>query len=415
MDGLEAIERFQALCGNVPVIIITAFGNLPTAVEAVRRGAFDYIAKPFDVGKVKNALARALASQPGQSPVLPPIQVEGMVGRSPAMQEVYKQIALAAASDVSVLLYGESGTGKELAARAIHRYSPRAAGPFVAVNVASLSDTLAESELFGHVRGAFTGAELNRVGLLAQANGGTLFLDEVADIPQATQVKLLRALEHGEVTPVGASKPVQTDLRVISATHSDLVRCAEEGNFRHDLYFRISGFQIDLPPLRQRREDIVELAQYFTAALAKPPGTQNVLISTEALAELKRRPWHGNVRELRNTIDHALILARGHALLPEHLPPPVVVGRQKQEDGGAEVALIAAVRRWADQNIEKQEYAGRLHGRLLELIEGPLFEAATARHHGQCATAARQLGIHRTTLRKKLSEYGLDSDTSAMP
>jgi two-component system nitrogen regulation response regulator GlnG len=330
-----------------------------------------------------------------------------MVGRSPAMQEVYKQIALAAASDASVLVCGESGTGKELAARAIHRYSPRADGPFVAVNVASLSETLAESELFGHVRGAFTGAEMNRVGLLTQADGGTLFLDEVADIPHATQVKLLRALEHGEVTPVGASEPVRTDLRVISATHRDLVHCADEGTFRHDLYYRLSAFQINLPPLRQRREDIAELAQYFAASLAKPPGTRNVTITPEGLAELECRAWHGNVRELRNAIDHALILSRGHAILPEHLPPPAIGGRAARPADDAQQALVAAVRQWTEENVDNADLSGRLHGRLLELIEPPLFEVATGRHNGQCATAARQLGIHRTTLRKKLTEYGI--------
>jgi two-component system nitrogen regulation response regulator GlnG len=338
------------------------------------------------------------------------VQVEGMVGRSPAMQEVYKQIALAAASEAAILLCGESGTGKELAARAIHRYSSRADGPFVAVNVASLSENLAESELFGHVRGAFTGAEVNRIGLLAQAHGGTLFLDEVADIPHATQVKLLRALEHGEVTPVGSSQPVRTDLRVVSATHRDLIRCADEGLFRHDLYFRLSAFQINLPPLRERRQDIAELAHYFAALLDRSSGAGNVAITPQALAALEDRHWHGNVRELRNAIDHALILSRGHSILPEHLPPPVVVGQAAGQPVSAHEKLVEAVRQWAHQNVDSAELTGRLHERLLEIIEPPLFDVATRRHHGQCATAARQLGIHRTTLRKKLDDYGIDAE-----
>jgi DNA-binding NtrC family response regulator len=306
MDGLTALEHLQRSCGSVPIIVITAFGDLQMAFEAVRRGAFDYIAKPFDIGTVKSALVRALASRPGMplGAAANCVRVEGMVGRSPLMQEVFKQIALSAASDASVLLLGESGTGKELAARAIHRYSPRGDGPFVAVNVAALSTSLAESELFGHVRGAFRGAEAPRVGLLAQANGGTLFLDEVADIPMPTQVKALRALEHGEVVPVGSNEPIKSDFRVVSATHRNLLRRVEDGSFRHDLYFRLCAFQIDLPPLCDRPQDIGELASYFAGSLVGP-GESPPLITPEALSELERRPWRGNVRELRNAIDHA--------------------------------------------------------------------------------------------------------------
>jgi two-component system nitrogen regulation response regulator GlnG len=415
MDGLTAIERFQQCCEAVPIIVITAYGDLQTAVEAVRRGAFDYIAKPFDAAKVKGALVRALASRPGHTPAATGngLRVEGMVGRSPAMQEVFKQIALAAASDASVLLCGESGTGKELAARAIHRYSSRSEGPFVAVNVAALSSSLAESELFGHVRGAFTGAEAPRVGLLTQANGGTLFLDEVADIPAPTQVKLLRALEHGEVIPVGGNEPVQTDFRVISATHRDLARRVADGSFRHDLYFRLCAFQIDLPPLRQRPQDIAELAEHFTTTLAKPPGTPKVALTAEALAELERRTWHGNVRELRNAIDHALIMARGRAIMPEHLPQQTVaMSAVDADDVDANVA--AAVRLWAAQNVGDAQWAGRLHERLIAVVEPPLLAAAMDQHKGQCAAAARVLGIHRTTLRKKLTDHGLAGGESGV-
>jgi two-component system nitrogen regulation response regulator GlnG len=409
MNGLSAIERFQHNFGDVPIIVITAYGDLQTAVDAVRRGAFDYIAKPFDVEKVKSALVRALASRPGEVTAGEPLQVEGMVGRSPAMQEVYKQIALATGSDASVLLTGESGTGKELAARAIHRYSARSAGPFVAVNVASLSSALAESELFGHVRGAFTGAEAHRDGLLVQADGGTLFLDEVADIPQPTQVKLLRALEHGEMIPVGGNEAVRSRFRIISATHGDLARRADEGTFRHDLYFRLCAFPIHLPPLRARAQDIGELAEYFTTILAKPPATPKVAISREALAEMERRPWRGNVRELRNAIDHALIVARGREIMPEHLPPVVAVRGSNNFCDDTESAVSAAVRAWIEQEITNEAVAGRLYDRLLEVVEPPLLDVALQHHNGQCAAAARQLGIHRTTLRKKLNEHEVDA------
>jgi two-component system nitrogen regulation response regulator GlnG len=407
MDGLTALERLQQLCGSVPVIVITAYGDLRTAVEAVRRGAFDYIAKPFDAAQVKGAVVRALASRAGAAtePLSPDDRpVEGMVGRSPAMQQVYKQIALAASSGSSVLVTGESGTGKELAARAIHRYSPRADGPFVAVNVASLSPLLAESELFGHVRGAFTGAEVAREGLLARACGGTLFLDEVADIPLPTQVKLLRALEHGEVLPVGSNEPVRTDFRVVSATHRDLAASVEQSSFRHDLYFRLCAFQIQLPPLRERPQDLAELACYFARTQAGG-GTPAATISAEAIAALERRPWRGNVRELRNAIDHALIMARGRPILPEHLPPLTTWTSSSSGGDVLEERVAAAVRNWVADRINDPQLDGRVYDRLLELVEPPLVEAALRRYNSQCAAAARKLGMHRTTLRKKATEY----------
>jgi two-component system nitrogen regulation response regulator GlnG len=414
MDGLAALDRFQSRMASVPVIMITAYGDLQIAVDAVRRGAFDYIAKPFDTSKVQRALSRALASRLSESALTPPpLEVEGMVGRSPAMQEVYKRIALAAGSDAPVLVGGESGTGKELAARAIHRYSQRSEGPFVAVNVASLSPTLAESELFGHVRGAFTGAESSRRGLLAQADGGTLFLDEVADIPLPTQVKLLRALEHGEVVPVGGNEPQKADFRVISATHRNLLERVAAGEFRHDLYFRLCAFPIDLPPLRDRAEDIADLAEFFASILSKPAGHAHVSISNEALVEMKRRRWRGNVRELRNAIEHAMILARGRAIMPEHLPAEVEVVGPDEEESGLGENVIAAVRRWVQQNLDDPALSGAAYQRLLEVIEPPLLEAALAKHRGQCASAARMLGMHRTTLRKKLTYYKIDGTPDA--
>jgi two-component system nitrogen regulation response regulator GlnG len=411
MDGLAAIERFQKTLGSVPIIVITAYGELGTAVEAVRRGAFDYIAKPFDVQKVKGALVRALLSERDQSPAaVAPTQVEGMVGRSNAMQEVYKQIALAASSDASVLLGGESGTGKELAARAIHRYSRRTNGPFVAVSVAALNPSLAESELFGHVRGAFTGADEDRVGLLAQANGGTLFLDEVAEIPLPTQVKLLRALEHNEVVPVGGNSSVKSDFRVISATHQNLRDRTDQGEFRHDLLFRLGAFQIELPPLRERPDDVEDLANYFIALLSGNRAGGPLRLASPTISELRRRGWQGNVRELRNAIEHALILARGRTIMPEHLPPSITATPSSQGTSLVDDQVSAAVRRWAERNLDDQSLAGRVYDQLLEVIEPPLLVTALERHRGQYASAARTLGIHRTTLRKKLLQHGVAGD-----
>ena len=290
------------------------------------------------------------------------------------MQEVFKRIALVSPSDACVHLRGESGSGKELVARAIHRYSRRADGPFVAVNIASLSPLLAESELFGHVRGAFTGDDQARKGLLEQADGGTIFLDEVADIPLSLQVKLLRTLEHGEVLPVGAQRPVQSDFRIISATHQKLAERVADGAFRHDLYFRLVTFEIELPPLRQRREDIPLLAEHFALALAAKNGWPQSAISPEATAALESRAWYGNVRELRNAVEHALVLARGGAISPEHLPPPVLP--TITAGGVREEALAEMVWQWTELQLQdSQREAEDLHERLLAVVEPPLFAA----------------------------------------
>ena len=407
MDGLSAMRHFREQLGPLPIIVMTAYGELDTAVAAVRNGAFDYLTKPFELKVAQRAIERALRTPVTTAKIEQPANVESregrLVGTSPAMQEVFKRIALVAPSDACVHIRGESGTGKELAARAIHRYSARAEGPFVAVNVASLSPTLAESELFGHVRGAFTGAEQTRKGLLEQAHGGTIFLDEVADVPLSLQVKLLRALEHGEVLPVGGNRPVQSDFRIISATHRNLCERVAERTFRHDLYFRLVTFEIEIPPLRQRREDIAPLAEHFLDLLAAKNRVPRPGISPEALAELQRQPWYGNVRELRNAVEHAMILARGGTLAPEHLPPPVpsaVTSNAIHQE-----AIASFVRQWAELQLRGDDEAGDLYERLLKLIEPPLFHAAMEHYHNQCAAAARRLGLHRTTLRKKLDDY----------
>ncbi|HRX77904.1 MAG TPA: sigma-54 dependent transcriptional regulator [Pirellulaceae bacterium] len=412
MDGLSAIEQFRQRIGQVPIIVITAYGDLETAVEAVRNGAFEYIVKPFDLDTLQLALTRALtpSKAPDKSQAYTGA-VGGLIGRSPAMQEVFKQIALAASADASVLLCGESGTGKELAARAIHQYSSRGEGPFVAVNVASLSSSLAESELFGHVRGAFTGAETDRVGLLVQASGGTLFLDEVADIPLPVQVKLLRALDHGEVVPVGSGQPVTTDFRVISATHQDLPGTVKAGVFRHDLFFRLAAFRIDLPPLRERGDDIRELAQYFLSSTIRHDAVPPTL-SDEAVQRLQERTWYGNVRELRNAMEHAVIVARGGAIEVEHLPQSAAASLidATSVDLPLDEAIAELIERWSEAKLADALETDELHEQLLQLVEPTLLKAAIAKHRGQCASAARQLGLHRTTLRKKLDEYGIADD-----
>jgi len=424
MDGLAALPRLKEIVPGAAVIVMTAHGDLSTAVEAVREGAFDYIAKPFDLAQIERLIQRALAQPPASAPPAIDTATDGLVGRTPVMQEVFKRIALVAPSDACVMLAGESGTGKELVARAIHRYSRRSAGPFVAVNVAALNPTLAESELFGHVRGAFTGADQPRAGLLVEANGGTLFLDEVADIPLAVQVKLLRALEHGEVMPVGSGQTVPTSFRLITATHQDLPAKVRGGEFRHDLFYRLATFQIDLPPLRQRREDIPPLVDWFVHRLNQRAGNGAATsISREALAELSQRDWHGNVRELRNAMEHALILAQGGVILPEHLPPPMppLVGAVAPESAvgnalrgvpePASTSEIDQLRKlidaWARERLRSGAQPEALYDEFLALVEPPFLEAALRKHHNQCAAAARVLGIHRTTLKKKLDQYGI--------
>ena len=406
LDGLSAMQHFRDTVGDVPIIIITAHGNLSTAVEAVRGGAFEYLVKPFELSVAQRALERAL--EKGDRRAYPDatigtVPVPRIVGSSPAIQEVFKRIAVVAPTQACAHIRGPSGTGKELVARAIHQYSNRAEGPFVPVNVASLSPSLAESELFGHVRGAFTGAEQARKGLLEQADGGTIFFDEVADIPLSLQVKLLRVLEYGEIFPVGASRPVRSDFRIISATHQNLHQRVVRGEFREDLYFRLITFEIEIPPLAERRSDIGELTEYFLDVLSAKNGSPRPTLAAETMAALKDRPWHGNIRELRNAIEHAMILARGGAVLPEHLPPPAPRGN---DTAGTRQAMLAAmIRDWASNELELSPETTDLHNRLLQIVEPPLLELVLQRNRNQFSAAAKQLGLHRVTLKRKASQH----------
>jgi two-component system, NtrC family, nitrogen regulation response regulator GlnG len=405
MDGLSALGRLRELTGDAPVIVATAFGNLSTAVKAVEGGAFDYLAKPFDLGQALDAVGRALQRRaPQTAPAdngAPPGPPEEIVGTSPAMQTVFKRIALVAPRDASVLITGESGTGKELVARAIHRHSPHRDRPFLPVHVAALNPNLVESELFGHVKGAFTGAAQARPGLLALADGGTVFLDELADIPLPVQVKLLRVLEHDEVLPVGGNQPQPLKIRILAATHQDLARRVAEGHFRHDLFFRLNVFQVHLPPLRERVEDVPVLAEHFLrryepAALPLLPETVRFLQSL---------PWLGNVRELRNALEHAAIVARGGSLLPEHFPTfgPSQGGTTPAEQ------LAAVVRQWLAERIKTAgaEAPSALYAELLRGIEPALFDEVMRRVQGNRWVAAKWLGLNRATVRKKLGLYDL--------
>jgi two-component system nitrogen regulation response regulator GlnG len=416
LDGLSALGRLRELTGDAPVIVVTAFGNLSTAVRAVEGGAFDYLAKPFDLSQALDAVARALqrrdslpsAAEEGEAEGTEP--PEEIVGRGSAMQAVFKRIALVAPRDACVLITGESGTGKELVARAIHRHSARRDRPFLPVHVAALNPGLVESELFGHVRGAFTGAAQARPGLLALADGGTVFLDELADIPLSVQVKLLRVLEHDEVLPVGGNQPQPLDIRILSATHQDLGRRMAEGLFRHDLYFRLNVFQIHLAPLRERPEDVLPLAEHFLRRFE--PRALPLLAATARF--LQALPWFGNVRELRNALEHAAIVARGGPLLPEHFP---AVSRLTAPTTPEE-QLAATVRDWLAERVRTAGMGppADLYGDLLRCIEPALLDEVMRRVQGNRWVAAKWLGLNRATVRKKLGLYGLtDAHRPAPP
>jgi two-component system nitrogen regulation response regulator GlnG len=408
MDGLSALRHLRERADGAPVVVITAFGDLATAVTAVEQGAFDYLTKPFDLDAAADVVRRALEQRRGASPggETPAAPADGLlIGSSPAMQHVFKQIALAAGSDVPVLVTGESGTGKELVAKALHAHGPRRGGPFVPVCPAALSPTVIESELFGHVRGAFTGADRDRPGLLELADGGTVLLDEIGDLPLGMQVKLLRAVEHREVTPVGGAQPRPIDARIVAATNRPLADMVRRGQFREDLFFRLSVFHIELPPLRKRGDDVVTLAGHFLRKLA--PAHPAKWLTDAAAAELRSRPWRGNVRELRNAVERAAILARGDAVGPEHLPPPA---------GGADVAtpdatsrLRRTVARWIAGRLAGPDAArSNLYEDFLRAVEPALLEAVLRRCRGNRTAAAELLGMNRATLREKLRKYGPD-------
>lgn len=413
MDGLVALEQLRRLAPESAVIVITAYGDLSTAVRAVQGGAFDYLTKPFELSQALEAVRRALTrpgpnlSILGKEPNQPGgAEEEGsgeaLVGRSPAMQTVFKRIARVAPTSTCVLITGESGTGKEVVARAIHAHSPRRHRPFLPVHVAALNPHLVESELFGHVRGAFTGAERHREGLLQLAHGGTVFLDELADIPLPVQAKLLRVLERQELLPVGSGEPVKVDARIISATHADLAAEVAAGRFRHDLYYRLHVYPIHLPPLRERREDIPLLAEHFLRRLGIQEPARR--LPKETLDYLQSRSWPGNVRELRNALEHAAIEARSGPILPDHFPPPLPLDAPRSWNQRWQELIAQWVRQQCHPS-ESQPPPRNLYQQMLQLVEPVLLDEVLRHTRGNRLLAARYLGLARATLRKLLRKY----------
>jgi DNA-binding NtrC family response regulator len=410
VDGLTAMPAFRERAGAAPIIVITAFGNLETAVRAMEGGAFDYLVKPFDLDQATAVVARALEShqaRAGAGTLEAAAKPEALIGTSAGMQELFKRIALVAPTDVPVLITGESGTGKELVARAIHRHSGRRGGPYIPVCLAALSPSLVERELFGHLRGSFTGAVQDQKGLLELASGGTVLLDEVGDIPTDLQVKLLRVIEHHAVTPVGDARPRPTDIRVIAATNRPLDQLMAAGRFREDLFFRLSVFPIHIPPLRDRREDIPALAEHFLRQ-SRLVGIADAGLSDVLLDELQSRPWMGNIRELRNAIEHAAIVARGQTIRPEHLPVATVRVEEAPSPAGPD--LKGWLADWARREVHTPHTPpgdASLYERFLELVEPPVLKAVLEQCQHNRAAAAELLGIHRATLRQKLRKYGM--------
>jgi len=407
MDGLTALTELRKIAPAAAVVVMTAHGNLNTAVKAVEGGAFDYLAKPFDLAQAIDGAKRAItrAREPAVSrPTLAPNDIDlspdAIIGSSPAMQAVFKRIALVAPTNACVLITGESGTGKELVARAVHAHSTRRTKAFLPVHVAALNPNLVESELFGHTKGAFTGAEKARDGLLTLADHGTVFLDELADIPLTVQAKLLRVLERQEVIPVGGGDAQTVNVRIVSATHADLSSAVREGSFRHDLFYRLNVYPIHLPPLRDRVDDIPALAEHFLRKFGVVNPAEVLPADTRAF--LKSRPWPGNVRELRNALEHAAIEARGGPLQPEHFPEPA----SASGPAGINERLRSLVVEWVRERTGKGEgEPTELHQQLLDTVEPALLDEVLRQLDGNRLVAARWLGLARATVRKMIKKH----------
>lgn len=443
LSGLETLGRMRQIDARLPVIMMTAYGTTQTAIEAMKQGAYDYLLKPFDVPRLKQTVFAALKAARDMKAVVsyePLLESEdyelGIVGRCEGMQSVFKLIGQLATSDATALITGESGTGKELVARAIYHHSRRAQRSFVAINCAAIPESLLESELFGHERGAFTGAGAQRIGKFEQSHGGTIFLDEIGDMLLPTQTKILRVLQDGSFERVGGVEPLKADVRIIAATNQDIERAVAERRFRGDLFYRLNVVRLRLPALRERRGDVRLLVNYFLKKIARASGQAPKSISPEALDVLERHRWPGNVRELENVIHRAIVVAKGTAILPNDLPAEVVgiggaasdaadrggagVDQERADDaerrrataadaasgagpvGATDVGALAAdLFAWARQHPKLK---------VLPAVERELVLRALAVTRGNQVQAAGMLGITRATLRKRMDRFGIRSE-----
>ena len=407
LDGLELVRQLHAERPRLPILMMTAHGTTETAIEATQSGAYDYLVKPFDIPELLSLVDRAVAasrlmSEPVQIGTAGPAR-DAIIGNSRAMQSIYKEIGRIAAKPVSVLIRGETGTGKELIARAIYQHSERAQAPFVAINCAAIPETLLESELFGHERGAFTGAESRRIGRFEQADRGTIFLDEIGDMTPGTQVKLMRVLQEKCVQRLGGKDTLPVDVRVIAATHRDLETAIRQNLFREDLYYRLSVVVLDLPALRERREDIPDLVKFFLHKYAAEFGVENPSIHPEAIEFLQAQSWPGNVRELENITRKVLLQAQGYTISAEHVRSALARNNSPTSAHGKSLNDLANELIAAAQRGELTD----AHARLQTAAERALFSRAIELAGGNQARAARWLGVSRLTLREKLHHFGL--------
>jgi len=394
------VEMLAERSVSIPVIAMTAYSDLDQAVSAFQKGVFEYLPKPFDLEQVISVVARALAKGDAAPVAVPEDSGSRLLGESPAMQEVFRTIGRLSRSDISVLITGETGSGKEVVAQVLHQHSPRARGAFVAINTAAIPAELLESELFGHEKGAFTGAHSRRVGRFEEAAGGTLFLDEIGDMPLALQTRLLRVLAEGDYYRVGGRDMLRADVRVIAATHQDLEAKVRSGEFREDLYHRLNVIRIALPPLRERTEDIPILARRFLAQVAGELGLEEKSLRPETIRVLQQCDWPGNVRQLLNLCRQLCVMAPGDQIFPEDLPPEMF---NREDAATGEGAWTESLRQWARSELAAG--GADLFGRAQQDLERVLIECALDQTGGQRLKAAELLGLGRNTLTRKLQKY----------
>lgn len=410
-NAFDMLPRIKKARPELPVVVMSAQNTFMTAIRASETGAYEYLPKPFDLTELLNIVARAMAEpRRPKADVRPDDQPETMplVGRSAAMQDIYRMLARMMQTDLTVMISGESGTGKELVARALHEYGRRRGGPFVAINMAAIPRDLIESELFGHEKGAFTGAVARHIGKFEQAEGGTLFLDEIGDMPMQAQTRLLRALQSGTIRRVGGREEVRIDARIIAATNRDLMPMITAGQFREDLFYRLNVVPINLPPLRERADDIEALARHFLT-LAASEGLPRRQLAPDAVDVLARQSWRGNVRELRNFMYRLALLAREDVVDAAALTPLLASSTRAEDEVVPTVStdMETSVCHWLSTH---NPVAGTIYDTALAAFERPLFEQVLRMTGGNQLRAAQMLGINRNTLRKRLGELGVDAE-----
>jgi len=414
-NGLDLIPQIRKRRPDIRVIAMSAQNTLLTAVQAAERGAFEYLPKPFDLNELINVVKRALTETPGESSAEPDVddmqEHLPLIGRSAAMQEIYRVLARLMSTDLTVLINGESGTGKELVARALHDYGKRRNGAFIAVNMAAIPRELIESELFGHEKGAFTGANTRYAGRFEQAEGGTLFLDEIGDMPLEAQTRLLRVLQEGEFTTVGGRTPIRANVRIVAATHRDLTNLVSQGLFREDLYYRLNVVPLRLPPLRERADDIPDLVRHFLGN-ATTEGLPAKTIDGDAMERLKRHRWSGNVRELENVVRRFAALYSQETITVDVVEAELAdIPDGSDRDGAIEdESLSEAIERHLKSYFDAHEGAlpaSGLYDRVLHEMERPLIQLSLSATRGNQVKAAQLLGLNRNTLRKKIRELDI--------